>query len=263
MNLRNLSFRWLGIAALSATALLAGCSTVREVNSTVQSYSSLGGIPVPPTYRLETLPSQQGQMSFPAIEAQAQQALARVGMTRDDSRPSLVVQISAVAAMRVTMRAGLLRPLLGPALGLGHELRPRLRLGFGGSMMMDGPPLEYYRAVSVVMRDIKTQQIVYETSAQRQDVWTDDPAIFGILFDAALTGFPRPPQGARNVRTVIQPAGTGCAGASPAAAPSPQPVLSATPSLLVDLQSSTVASARVLTCSLFELQPCGRMQWKG
>ena len=79
-------------------------------------------------------------------------------------------------------------------------------MGFGSSMMMmDGPPLEYYRAVSIVMRDIKTQQIVYETSAQRQDVWTDDPAIFGILFDAALTGFPNPPQGQRNVRTVIQP----------------------------------------------------------
>jgi hypothetical protein len=68
-------------------------------------------------------------------------------------------------------------------------------MGFGGSMMFNEPPLEYYRAVSIVMRDIKTQQIVYETSAQRQDVWTDDPAIFGILFDAALTGFPKPPQG--------------------------------------------------------------------
>ena len=95
MNLRNLSFRWLGIAALSATALLAGCSTVREVNSTVQSFSALNTIPVPATYRLETLPSQQGQMNFPAIEAQAQHALARVGMTRDDSRPGVVVQISA------------------------------------------------------------------------------------------------------------------------------------------------------------------------
>lgn len=232
MNLRNLSFRWLGIAALSATALLAGCSTVREVNSTVQSYSSLGGIPVPPTYRLETLPSQQGQMSFPAIEAQAQQALARVGMTRDDSRPSLVVQISAVARYaRDYASWPYYDPYWGPRWGWGMSYGRGFGWGFGGSMMMDGPPLEYYRAVSVVMRDIKTQQIVYETSAQRQDVWTDDPAIFGILFDAALTGFPRPPQGARNVRTVIQPAGTPQAApaASPAAAPSPQPVLSATP----------------------------------
>ena len=58
MNLRNISYRWVGVIALSATVLLTGCSTVREVNSTVQSFSTLPGIPLPPTYRLETLPSQ-------------------------------------------------------------------------------------------------------------------------------------------------------------------------------------------------------------
>ena len=207
MNLRNTSYRWLGIAALTATALLTGCSTVREVNSTVQSFSSLQGIPVPPTYRLETLPSQQGQVHFPAVEAQAQHALARVGMIRDDSRPSLVVQISAVARYaRDYASWPYYDPYWGPRWGWGMSYGRGWGMGFGSSMMlMDGPPLEYYRAVSIVMRDIKTQQIVYETSAQRQDVWTDDPAIFGILFDAALTGFPNPPQGQRNVRTVIQP----------------------------------------------------------
>lgn len=232
MNLRNTSFRWLGIAALTATALLTGCSTVREVNSTVQSFSSLPGIPVPPTYRLETLPSQQGQMNFPAVEAQAQHALARVGMIRDDSRPSLVVQISAVARYaRDYASWPYYDPYWGPRWGWGMSYGRGWGMGFGGSMMFDGPPLEYYRAVSIVMRDIKTQQIVYETSAQRQDVWTDDPAIFGILFDAALTGFPKPPQGKRNVRTVIQkdppqpaaPVATGAPAPAPAAPATAKP----------------------------------------
>ena len=232
MNLRNTSFRWLGIAALTATSLLAGCSTVREVNSTVQSFSSLPGIPVPPTYRLETLPSQQGQMNFPAVEAQAQHALARVGMIRDDSRPSLVVQISAVARYaRDYASWPYYDPYWGPRWGWGMSYGRGWGMGFGGSMMFDGPPLEYYRAVSIVMRDIKTQQIVYETSAQRQDVWTDDPAIFGILFDAALTGFPKPPQGKRNVRTMIQkdqpqpaaPVATGAPAPAPAAPATAKP----------------------------------------
>ena len=202
-----MNMRWTGIIALTATALLAGCSTVREVNSTVQSYSSMGELPAPPTYRLETLPSQQGQVNFPAIEAQAQQALARVGMVRDDSRPSVVVQIGAVARYARDYAAWPYYDPWGPRWGWGMSYGRGFGrgFGFGGSMMMDGPPLEYYRAVSIVMRNTKTQAIVYETSAQRQDVWTDDPAIFGILFDAALTGFPRPPQGARAVRTVIQP----------------------------------------------------------
>lgn len=197
---------WIYTLAFAAAALLAGCSTVREVNSTVQSYSSLAAIPAPPTYRLETLPSQQDQMSFSAVEAQAQQALARVGLQRDDAHASLVVQIGAVGRYARDYASWPYRDPWGPRWGWGIGYGRGFGWGLGGSMMFDSPPLEYYRAVSVVMRDSKTQQIVYETSAQRQDVWTDDPAIFGVLFDAALNGFPKPPQGARNVRTVIQPA---------------------------------------------------------
>ena len=229
-----MNMRWIGIIALTATALLAGCSTVREVNSTVQSYSSMGDLPAPPTYRLETLPSQQGQVNFPAIEAQAQQALARVGLVRDDSQARLVVQISAVARYaRDYASWPYYNSPWGPRFGFGMGFGRGVGWGFGGSAMFDGPPLEYYRAVSVVMRDIKTQQIVYETSAQRQDVWTSDPAIFGVLFDAALTGFPKPPSGTRTVRTILdtqQPAqaapGQGAAAdtpveAAPAMAPAP------------------------------------------
>ena len=49
--------------------------------------------------------------------------------------------------------------------------------------------------------------MVYETSALFEDVWTDDPAVFGVLFDAALSGFPQPPQGPRQVRLPLAPTG--------------------------------------------------------
>jgi len=243
MNLRKTSLRWIGLAALTATALLAGCSTVREVNSTVQSFSALNTIPVPATYRLETLPSQQGQVNFAAVEAQAQHALARVGLTRDDSHASLVVQISAMARYaRDWASWPYYDPYWGPRWGWGMSYGRGFGWGFGGGMMFNEPPLEYYRAVSIVMRDIKTQQIVYETSAQRQDVWTDDPAIFGILFDAALTGFPKPPQGQRNVRTVIQPPAAQPASGAPAAPA--QPAASVTPAAPAKVAPATVAPAR-------------------
>ncbi|KGG91302.1 MULTISPECIES: DUF4136 domain-containing protein [Comamonas] len=243
MNLRKTSLRWIGLAALTATALLAGCSTVREVNSTVQSFSALNTIPVPATYRLETLPSQQGQVNFAAVEAQAQHALARVGLTRDDSHASLVVQISAMARYaRDYASWPYYDPYWGPRWGWGMSYGRGFGWGFGGGMMFNEPPLEYYRAVSIVMRDIKTQQIVYETSAQRQDVWTDDPAIFGILFDAALTGFPKPPQGQRNVRTVIQPQAAQPANGAPAAPA--QPAASVTPAAPANVAPATVAPAR-------------------
>ena len=133
-------------------------------------------------------------------------------------------------------------PYWGPRWGWGMSYGRGFGWGFGGGMMFNEPPLEYYRAVSIVMRDIKTQQIVYETSAQRQDVWTDDPAIFGILFDAALTGFPKPPQGQRNVRTVIQPPAAQPDSGAPAAPA--QPAASVTPAAPAKVAPATVAPAR-------------------
>ena len=229
-----MKLRWFYAIALTATALLTGCASVREVNSTVQSYSTLETLPTPPAYKLELLPSQKDEIHFGAIEAQAQQALARVGLVRDDSQARLVVQISAVARYaRDYASWPYYSSPWGPRFGFGMGFGRGVGWGFGGSAMFDGPPLEYYRAVSVVMRDIKTQQIVYETSAHRQDVWTSDPAIFGVLFDAALTGFPKPPSGTRTVRTILdtqRPAqtapGQGAAAdtpveAAPAMAPAP------------------------------------------
>jgi hypothetical protein len=68
-------------------------------------------------------------------------------------------------------------------------------------MLREMPPTLHRREASVVLRDAATQQVVYETSALHEDVWTDDPAIFGVLFDAALSGFPQPPAGPRQVHT--------------------------------------------------------------
>jgi hypothetical protein len=71
-------------------------------------------------------------------------------------------------------------------------------------MLREMPPTLHRREASLVLRDAATQQVVYETSALHEDVWTDDPALFGVLFDAALSGFPQPPAGPRQVHTPMQ-----------------------------------------------------------
>lgn len=217
---------------LLAAAVLAGCASTRTVDSSVSTFSTLPGLPSPPTYRLERLPSQQAQaVQFAPIEALAQQSLARVGLQRDDTNARLVLQIGANAA--TTWPASW--PYYGPAYpGFGWGLgwgRGGWGWGMGTGWMMDRPPTLYRREVSLVMRDAATQKILYETSATYEDVWVDDPAIFGILFDAALTGFPNPPAGPRQVRTTIAPAGQGYAPApSPAAA---APAVPAVPGTVV------------------------------
>lgn len=69
-----------------------------------------------------------------------------------------------------------------------------------GLWQVGAPAPLHRRVVSIVMRDARTQEVVYETSAVHEDVWVSDPAVYGVLFDAALTGFPQPPQGPRQVR---------------------------------------------------------------
>ena len=157
-----MKLRWFYAIALTATALLTGCASVREVNSTVQSYSTLETLPTPPAYKLELLPSQKDEIHFGAIEAQAQQALARVGLVRDDSQARLVVQISAVARYaRDYASWPYYSSPWGPRFGFGMGFGRGVGWGFGGSAMFDGPPLDEYLAVSVGMRDLNKKKLVY------------------------------------------------------------------------------------------------------
>ena len=203
-------FRTSLFLGLLPALLLVGCSTTRTVESNVNAYSTLAALPAPPTYRLERLPSQAANaVRFDAVESQAQQALAKVGLQRDDSNASLVLQLGAEAGFvpnpywEPYYRSYPFGP--GPfygSFGMGFG-RGGWGFGMGTGWMMDRPTPLYHRKVSLILRDAATQKIVYETSAVYEDVWTDDPAIYGVLFNQALAGFPTPPQGTRVVRTLV------------------------------------------------------------
>lgn len=196
------------LLGFAAVATLAGCSSPRLVEGQVQSYSTLSAVPAPATYRIDRLPSQQ-TLAFDATAALADQALARVGLLRDDATPGLLVQIGTESG--TTPRYDLNAPygVYGPwGYGGGYgSYRGAYGGWYGGGgwgmrgLWSMGPPTPLYRrAISIVMRNASTQAIVYETSAVHEDVWVQDPAVYGVLFDAALTGFPKPPGGMRQVR---------------------------------------------------------------
>lgn len=193
------------LALCAAATLLAGCAGPRAVRSDVNSYSSLTALPSPPTYRFEHLPSQQANAAaFTMIERQAEEALARVGLRRDNAQPRLIALLGVEGGYAMPRNWPYYSPdpfygRWGWGMGYGG------RWGWGMNWMMDAPPTLYHRKVSLVLRDATTQQVVYETSALYEDVWTRDPAIYGVLFDQALSGFPQPPQGERSVRTDVMP----------------------------------------------------------
>ena len=186
-----------------ALALLAGCSGVRLVDSQVQAISTLPAgatIAKGARYRFERLPSQAAQPGAERFEAMAQAALANVGLVRDDAQARYSVLLGVNTNAYLVDAAG--RPMGSPWGPYGQ-----IMIGSGGSMFGWGmhfpPSTSYRREVSLLLRDLQTGQVVYETRAVNDNPWTDTDTVLAALFEAALRDFPNPPAGVRQVNIEI------------------------------------------------------------
>lgn len=189
-------------ALLSAVLLLGGCATTRLVDSDVRSFSSLPAAPPSAAYRFERLLSQQSYGEQQAqIEAMAQQALAKVGLQRNDSAAKYSVQIGAQAQREIRYDYDPWWP------GWGPRWRGHMGFSHGPLWHHPFPPYSetrlYKHEVSLVMRDLASNRLVYETHAMHDGLWADSAAIWPVMFEAALSGFPNPPPGMRRVNIEI------------------------------------------------------------
>jgi hypothetical protein len=187
--------RFLG-AALAALAL-SGCATGYLLDNQVQTYSHLTAVPAPASYRFERLPSQNA--ADPAqtqLEAMADAALHRAGFRRDDANPRYSVLVSARIQRTLSPYYDPWDAGFGWGMGFGGR---GVGIGFGGPIMprMESP--WYQREVSIIVRELAGNRVVYETHASNQGPWLDNNAAIPAMFDAALQGFPNPPQGPRRV----------------------------------------------------------------
>ncbi|MBN8751619.1 MULTISPECIES: DUF4136 domain-containing protein [Variovorax] len=193
------------LSALLLTASLTGCATSWVVDSDVKSFSSLAAVPPGATYRFDRLPSQQADGARQdSLEAMAAAALDKVGLRRDDAHPQYNAQIGA----RVT--AGL-SPWADPWLydgpwgygwggGYGYYGRRWYGGGWYGGPAFAPPANPWYeREVSIVLREAGSNRVVYETRARNDGPYTSSAAVLPVMFQAALQGFPNPPQGERRV----------------------------------------------------------------
>lgn len=194
------------VAVIFAVLGLTGCGSMRVVDSTVSSYAAPPHIPLGASYRFERLPSQQAQAPQQSgLERIAQQALAKVGLKRNDVMASYGVEVSA--GMKIEPRSPWADPWPGFNLGwnLGWGTRGGgLMIGGGWPFMRGSYDSPYYwRQVSVIIRRVNSSQVVYETHASHDGPWPDSDAVLPAMFDAALKDFPRPPQGPRRVNIEI------------------------------------------------------------
>ncbi|WP_233252736.1 DUF4136 domain-containing protein [Limnohabitans sp. T6-20] len=193
--------RWACLLGALALSGLTGCASMRIIDSDVVSVAA-----VPPgmslqgaKYRFERLPSQVNNPEAGLAKQQAQAAMSAVGLVRDDAGAQLSVLVGFAGTQYLADPWGRPLPPGWTPYGnvyMGNGLGPHIGLGMG---MRFPPPTHYHREVSLIMRDLKTGQVVYETRAVHDGPWRDNTTIFATLFQAALANFPNPPTGLRRV----------------------------------------------------------------
>jgi hypothetical protein len=133
-----------------------------------------------------------------------------LGWTRNDTQAQYTIWIGVRAAEFIADPWG--RPVRGPwvnrfNISIGTGYRPH-GVGWGLGMnsgMRAGfpPPSGYAQEVSIIIRDLQTSNVVYQTKAMHEGPWTDHQNIWRAMIGAALQGFPNPSVLNRRVDTTI------------------------------------------------------------
>jgi len=195
---------WLRTACGAVSLLmLTACAGLRTVDTDVTAFAQWRNAPPGPNtaYRFERLPSQQlPQEQQDAVELVARAALAKVGMELRPAAPRYAVQvISSSQSMNDTYSSygglGGSGVFLGGGSGGGGG-----GVGVGLSFPLGrGASLSVRHHLTIVMREVATQQVVFETRATHDGNSGDKLAVLPAMMDAALRGFPEPPPGTRRI----------------------------------------------------------------
>ena len=182
---------------------ITGCAGLRVVESDVTAFYNWNAAPTAPgtPYRFERLPSQQavGAQQDP-IEGVARNALAKVGMELNPTTARYSVQVRVNT--QVVEQAGYGGGYDGfgfaaPGVFLGGGNRG---VGFGLSFPLGYANYAYYRReLTLLVRDLSTSQVVFETRAVNDGRQNETLAALASMMDAALQGFPQPPAGTRRI----------------------------------------------------------------
>ena len=181
------------VFALISVALLGACSLPRMIDSDVQSFA--GNVLPASTadFRFERLPSQQQNLGLQdTLESMAQEALERIGLTRNDTSGRYLAQVGLGVD-------NILNPYYRPP-------RPRLVKGTDGRWYEEWPmtpdiEVPWYRhRVHLTLRDSSTSQVAYETTAVFDGPWRDTLNLVPPMLEAALKDYPNP----GNRRVVVE-----------------------------------------------------------
>lgn len=184
---------------------LGGCASVYRVDSQVDTHAAWAPAPVPragDTYRIERLPSQTSGNAAVDANALGQllvPELARYGLAQAlgpaATNATWVVQVRRRETVKP--HAPWVADPWGWSVGMGAS-RGNVGIGVNMPLWNMGPPY-YEREVEVQIRYHDSTRVAYESRARHDGPWQGTPALWSAMLEAALLGFPTPPDGPRAV----------------------------------------------------------------
>lgn len=214
---------WLAVW-LGALLSLGGCAGPTSLTSEVSSFGHWPDGRKPGAYVFERLPSQQDQAAQQSLlEAAAQPALASAGfaLVADAQQAEFSVQLGASVQVerrpdpflwpyrphywqqgpyRHPYQAPMLpKPSWRPMAYTPQQVsQAQIGIGVGGGWhgggvtfgMMTGPSYVHMQ-VNLLIRDRRSNQVLYETHARHERVGAPDERLYPYLFEAALKDFPQ------------------------------------------------------------------------
>jgi Domain of unknown function (DUF4136) len=211
-QLAGINNRLIAIFFIATALLLSGCSSLRIVDSQVSSFSKFPQAPTAGAiWSFERLPSQQNLQDVAA----ARQSKLEAWVTQELSKQGFAAKPVAAGEVQYTVQLGarIQRLEQGPfddphpwgSFGLAG--RDYVVTGTGRVIYLPVFPRHhlpwYVREFSLLIRDAKSNTVVYETRAKHEGRWADDEAVLPAMVSAALQGFPKPPEGPRIVKIEI------------------------------------------------------------
>lgn len=196
---------------LGTALLLAACAGPRVVDVDVTAFANWpGGAPAArgSSYRFERLPSQQVQdVQRERVETLARDALAQKGLQLNPAAAAYAVQIGVNSQYVAGAGAG----FGGPTIGIGTGVFSGGSGGFSSAGIGFGFPIggaaqgDYRTELVVLIRQLQTNAVVYESRAYAQGPSGNDPAILGAMVGSALRDFPLATAGTLRSRVSLQP----------------------------------------------------------
>ena len=195
--------RFLLAGPLAAAVLaLGGCAGFNGLSSTVASYSQWTAGRAPGTFVFDRLPSQEVRSDMRLVEDAARPALLRSGFRAATDGQAADYGVQLGVRVSGNERGFYNDPWFGGGYGRISSGYWGRGLGVGLGFGVPYTPI-YEREVTLVVRDRRSGQPIYETRAVNDGASPSINSLLPAMFDAALADFPHA-SGPRRVVTPIE-----------------------------------------------------------